>query len=359
MVIIALRSWHAVNRLRTLMHMLIYFVIFYGCLCDHHQRATLSMMYYETLARLDKRLDAFAKSDLGNLILAPYRPIQALAHLVMVIRARRAVRNEPYQGPNHLYVTRIRHVASMVTQLANLPTDRPYIAFDLEANNLGPYSHLSLMQIRDYLNGVTYVVDLLVLQEGAWTSPGADGVMTLRSIFEDHQRKKLIYDCRQDSACLYAKAGIRLAGIMDCQYMHMLTMNRAPMALPGLISTTSNKGDLGEEELREWKRVKNSERSHSTWERRPIPSQANAYAAGDVILLQEVYQRATRMLVRRAMRIVHIFSAFEIERTQVECRKYVSTGCYTYDFFPEFWSRRLLRFEVQPDSTPFRAEAPM
>lgn len=107
------------------------------------------------------------------------------------------------------------------------------------------------MQIQDYFNGVTYLVDLLVLQEGAWTNLGADGVTNLRTIFEYDRRKKLIFDCRQDSACLYAKAGIKLAGVMDCQYMHIVSMEYAPKTRPGLISTISNMGGLSEDELRD------------------------------------------------------------------------------------------------------------
>lgn len=78
----------------TLMHMLTYFVMVYGDLWDHYQRATLSMIYYEQLARLAKKRDAFTRSDLGYSILAPYRLIQSLMHLVTVARARRAVKNE-------------------------------------------------------------------------------------------------------------------------------------------------------------------------------------------------------------------------------------------------------------------------
>ena len=135
--------------------------------------------------------------------------------LVNVSEARFAVAAEPESLTDYRYVTKCEQVAEMVTDLANLPTEHPNIGFDMEANNLGHMSFLSYLQVRDYHNRVSYLVDLLVLHKAAWTTTGADGQTTLKSIFEDPNCTKLIFDTRQDSACLYAKAGIKLRGILD------------------------------------------------------------------------------------------------------------------------------------------------
>lgn len=86
----------------------------------------------------------------------------------------------------------------MVTQLAGLPMDRPYISFDMEAKGLGYDSPLCVMQIWDHLHEQSYPIDLLVLGRDAFKTKAEDGKTTLRTILEDPNRKKLIFDGRQD-----------------------------------------------------------------------------------------------------------------------------------------------------------------
>ena len=89
-----------------------------------------------------------------------------------------------------------------MTDLESLPTDTPNVALDMEVSNLGHNSWLQYLQIASYSENKFYLVDLLVLQKDAFDTPGAKG-MTLRQLFEDSIRQKLVYDVRGGPSCLY------------------------------------------------------------------------------------------------------------------------------------------------------------
>jgi len=251
----------------------------------------------------------------------------------------------------YVYVTRSEHVATMVEQLANLPTDKPNISFDMEANNLGHTSELSYIQIRG--GEISYLVDLLVLQKAAWNTPSAsDPTTTLRTIFEDPERTKLIVDCRQDSACLYAKANVRPRGVLDCQYLYMLTMNRCPFSRPGLAQTVQVMAGLSSAEFAAWNDTKKGPRSHGVWEIRPVPMQAKAYAVGDVALLRAIYDKAEAMLSTSAMVPAVEWSNEEVRRTWCAASRYTTTGRELTSGFTKCWDGELLKAGIEPNWAP-------
>jgi len=250
-----------------------------------------------------------------------------------------------------VYVTKPEHVANMVEQLANLPTDKPNISFDMEANNLGHTSELSYIQIRG--GEISYLVDLLVLQKAAWNTPSTgDARTTLRTIFEDPERTKLIFDCRQDSACLYAKADVRPRGVLDCQYLYMLTMDRCPFSRPGLAQTVQAMAGLSPAEFAAWNDTKKGPRSHGVWEKRPVPMQAKAYAVGDVALLRAIYDTAEVMLCTGALALAAEWSDKEVQRTWCTASRYTSTGRELTSGFEKCWNGELLKAGVKSNWAP-------
>ncbi|KAK5329023.1 hypothetical protein LTR70_000859 [Exophiala xenobiotica] len=288
-------------------------------------------------------------------LVSAFRPVWQQYH---IYRCRQAVRAETDGPRGYMYVTEPAHVADMVTQLADLPTDKPNIGFDMEANNLGHNSELSYLQIRDYDNNISYLVDLLVLQRAAWKTTGADNVTTLKTIFEDPKRTKLIFDCRQDSACLYAKAGVKVRGIIDCQYLHMLTMDRYPTFRLGLAAAVRQMAGLSNKEWAEWSATKKSQRSHGIWEKRPVPAECKAYAVGDVEILRAMYDTAEAMLEPYAIELGAQWSAFEVGRTWCGAEKYTTIAGKTWERFALCWSCELLKEGVIPNPAPVeRADA--
>ena len=76
-----------------------------------------------------------------------------------VAEARKNVKREVYWTDDYTCVFKEAHVKLMVQALAKLPTDEPWISFDLETNDLGHRSYPALMQIRDHKNGTTCLIE--------------------------------------------------------------------------------------------------------------------------------------------------------------------------------------------------------
>lgn len=265
-------------------------------------------------------------------------PIFEELELAAVIElAREGVANEPYQTPDYTYVRKRSHVMKMVTILEQLPTDHPWISFDLEASDLGHKSPLALMQIRDHYNSVTYLVDTLVLEESdTWDTPSLRNETTLRHIFEDPNRTKLVWDCRQDSCCLFGQFQIRLQGVLDVQYLHLLMMDTAPPYRRGLREGVKDMAGLTYAAHQLFLQSKNGIQGHG-WMKRPIGDKEKKYAAGDVSYLRDMYLRAERWLTPRGMQIARGSSMQEISRTWVDAEYWAPSGPGTMDGFGHYW----------------------
>lgn len=99
---------------------------------------------------------------------------------------------------------------------------KPTIGFDCEGVDLGRYGTTCYIQIRDYTEGQTFLVDLLTLGQSASDTPGVDPATTLRKIFESPNTVKVIFDVRGDSDALYKDYKTKLAGVLNVQYLAML-----------------------------------------------------------------------------------------------------------------------------------------
>lgn len=110
----------------------------------------------------------------------------------------------------------------MLTQITKILNDRPYLAFDMEGTDLGRAVVPCYLQIRDCYHGNIYLIDVLILNSRAFTTPGLDGLTTLQEILEDERLIKMIHDCRQDFDTLFHHFGVKLAGVCDIQLMSML-----------------------------------------------------------------------------------------------------------------------------------------
>ncbi|KAK5951116.1 hypothetical protein OHC33_007869 [Knufia fluminis] len=233
-----------------------------------------------------------------------------------VRECRDIVQSEAPANTSYTYVIEKDGVKDMVTKLADLPTDKPYIGFDMEAKGLGHTSRLCLLQIRDHLHDQSYLVDLLVLGKSAFKTKGKDGKTTLKMILEDPTRTKLIFDCRQDSCTLYANAGIKLRGVLDVQVMYMLTSDFCPQYRTGLAKVVKLTCQLNEDAKAKWDANKaNTPGELKIWENRPLEAKYRAYALGDVELLGTMYEKISARLTREGMEESARWSAIEVERT--------------------------------------------
>ncbi|KAK5093122.1 hypothetical protein LTR70_004943 [Exophiala xenobiotica] len=193
----------------------------------------------------------------------------------------------------------------------------PTIGFDCEGVDLGRYGTTCYIQIRDYTKGQTYLVDLLMLGRSAWETSGEDSATTLRTIFESPNMVKIIFDVRGDSDALYKDYKIKLAGVLDVQYLAMLGR---PYYYPyriGFLRTMNDAACLSPEELQEWQGLKNYrfDGGYSVFKKRPLPKDLKLYAINDVLGVNKLAAELTRSLTQCGLDLAFEWTQKEIEWT--------------------------------------------
>ncbi|KAF2023299.1 hypothetical protein EK21DRAFT_118906 [Setomelanomma holmii] len=107
-------------------------------------------------------------------------------------------------------------IASLVNSLSDLPTYPSSIYVDLEGVNLSRHGSISILQIHVLPTSKTYLVDVHILKEEAFSTSASNG-HTLKSILESEKIPKAFFDIRNDSDALYSLYGIKVASIWDIQ----------------------------------------------------------------------------------------------------------------------------------------------
>ncbi|KAK5942005.1 hypothetical protein PMZ80_005956 [Knufia obscura] len=227
---------------------------------------------------------------------------------------------EPEVEATHVNVTTVRGVRKMVTELAKIAHDprKPTIGFDCEGDNLGRYGTTCYIQIRDYTKQQTYLVDLLFLGQAAWETVGCDETTTLRTIFENQNIVKIIFDVRGDSNALYKDYKIRLAGVLDMQYLALLGMAYPRRCRVGFVTTIRSAHFMSNEEKDHWLTLKNhkfKDNDYSVFKKRPLPKALKLYAVNDVIGVDKLAAGLTRKLTERGVDLAFAWTQKDIEWT--------------------------------------------
>ena len=260
------------------------------------------------------------------------------------VHSKIAMMAEPEHEAIHTNVTTTTGIRNMVTSLASLPRDRDMIAlsFDCEAWNLGRFGTTCYIQIRDELRGQIYLVDLLVLGQRAWTTKARDNVTTLKSIFKDSNIVKLVYDTRADSDALYNHYGIKLAGVLDVQYLAMLNRRYFNERRPGYNVTMDSSGCLTAEEQRRFamNRVFPYGKDYSKFMLRPLPTSLKVYAIGDVLYLRRLASKLKETLTDRGIELAFEWTANEIRWTWEE-------DYHTNHYNTDEWEDRFAKAETK------------
>lgn len=229
---------------------------------------------------------------------------------------------EPMEEDTHTNVTTICAVTKMVSSFVSLPDDGETIAlsFDCEGDNLGRNGVTCYLQIRDELTGHIWLIDLLVLGQQAWTTTGADGVTTLKTVFENKNVVKLIFDVRGDSDALYSHYGVRLAGVLDVQYLGMLKRAAYWERRPRYTDSMRNSRCLTSAEQQQFDTYKCYPygNDYSKFKERPLQPSLKAYAINDVMFLRRLASKLKLSLTDVAIRHAFEWTQKEIEWTQEE-----------------------------------------
>jgi len=251
--------------------------------------------------------------------------------------------NQPANEETHINVNTFGRVRSMITELSQIPrcTGQPVLGFDLEGNNLGRYGKTCYLQIRDYVQNTTYLIDVQELGKKAFTTTGSDGVTSLKSIMEDKDIQMVIYDCRQDADALNAHFDVQVKGVVDVQLMKMLSWQYFSEYRPGYAVTMAHDANLNETELAEWNRHKGYDfkRDYSVFERRPLPQSLKLYAVNDVQYLLRLYDTLSKKLTLRGMEIALEWSQREAQATWAD--GWVSTRALVDGQYSKYWREKL------------------
>ncbi|KAL8782978.1 MAG: hypothetical protein Q9195_009521 [Heterodermia aff. obscurata] len=193
-------------------------------------------------------------------------------------------------------------VATLVDSLQNLPTNPPSLYLDLEGINLSRNGLISIMQIFVQPTNQVYLLDIFVLREKAFDTPGTSGT-DLRAILQSASIPKVFFDIRNDADALFAHFGVSVECVVDIQLMEVAARRYSKRYLAGLGKCIEQDAQLKGETIQQWKATKEKgvslfapERggSYEIFNTRPLQEDIVAYCAQDVIylpLLWDIYRK--------------------------------------------------------------------
>lgn len=184
------------------------------------------------------------------------------------------------------------------------------IYLDLEGKNLSRNGTLTLVTMLIQPQNVTRVIDVLSLGESAFDIESEEGT-SLRSILENPDIPKSIWDTRNDADALWAHFRVALAGVTDVQLLENASRPEwmENSRLSGLAKAILYDIKLGFMERERWLRTKDSIRnlmSQDVFSTRPLDPKTLLYCINDVVhlpALQKYYmQRITPDWLAKARR---------------------------------------------------------
>lgn len=195
------------------------------------------------------------------------------------------------------FVDRTDSLTKLVDSLHGLPKEPPSLYVDLEGVNLSRNGSVSILQIYVAPRDETILVDILSLQEKAFSRPSSK-VRTLRQVLEDPSIPKVFFDVRKDSDALFSHYGVRLAGAHDLQVMEIATRRGDRTHVLGLPRCIWRHAGLTEAEFQEWNEVKQRGKklftpecggSYEIFNVRPLPDEIREYCVQDVQFLPRLW----------------------------------------------------------------------
>jgi exonuclease 3'-5' domain-containing protein 1 len=111
----------------------------------------------------------------------------------------------------------------VINCLATLPTGPPIIAIDCEGKDVGRYGTLAVIQLHDFRNNHTFIIDVVILGHATFYTCATNSTMTLRDIFELPLIRKIMWDFRNDQDAIFAGFAVELDGIDDAQILELAT----------------------------------------------------------------------------------------------------------------------------------------
>lgn len=186
--------------------------------------------------------------------------------------------------------TLISSVPELKAFLSSIPPSCT-LYLDLEGNNLSRHGTISLITILLHPQKTVHLIDVLTLGTTAFTTP-SNNAKTLKSILEDLNIPKCIWDVRNDADALWAHYNINLAGITDIQLLENASRSDDKTYIRGLDKCIQHDLSLGFIERERWLRTKKDIKAlmpFNIFGVRPMSDKTVQYCVGDVTHLPELY----------------------------------------------------------------------
>lgn len=182
-------------------------------------------------------------------------------------------------------------LSALIPSFCGLPSSPPSLYLDLEGQNLGKDGTVSLIQIYVLPLKHTYLIDVQVLGNAAFTTTSTAPVSTpsLKAILESPSIPKCLFDVRADSNALFFLHGVSMQGIHDIQLMELA--RRPGLYVNGLAKCIESDAGLNWSAKQAFKRTKEEgsklfmPTKGGSWAilcERPIKTQIIEYCVHDV-----------------------------------------------------------------------------
>jgi exonuclease 3'-5' domain-containing protein 1 len=169
------------------------------------------------------------------------------------------------------------------------PSSTLYV--DLEGNSLSRHGTIFLITILVYPQRIIRLIDVLVLGKLAFTTASSNG-KTLKSIFEDLDVLKCVWDVRNDADVLWALYHVKLAGVTDIQLLENASRASDKQYVRGLDKSVQFDLKLEFKETNCWIQTKKDMKSlmpTNVFATRPIDTKTAQYCVNDVIHLPALH----------------------------------------------------------------------
>ena len=162
---------------------------------------------------------------------------------------------------------------------------------DLEGSNLSRHGTISLITVLLHPQKLVRLIDVVVLGKAAFNTPSSSG-KTLKSIFEDPNIGKSVWDVRNDADALWALYHVGLAGVTDIQLLENASRAGNKTYISGLDRAIQSDLKLGFMELNRWLRTKKDVKNlmpTDIFSTRPLDDKTVQYCANDVLHLPDLH----------------------------------------------------------------------
>lgn len=158
---------------------------------------------------------------------------------------------------------------------------------DFEGFNLSRHGTISVITILVHPSNEIRLIDVVMLGSQAFTTASKDG-KTLRSVLEDQNVSKYIWDVRNDADALWSKYGVGIAGVIDIQLLENASRLGDKTYIHSLEKSVQNDLSLGFMNTNRWLRIKQDTQklmSSDIFSVRPMDTQTIKYCQNDVMHL--------------------------------------------------------------------------